>query len=176
MREDKTQLVKYAMQYGLLFGIYWLISFALTITRMQILVVISNWLTLGIPFLAYWFTIQYRKKALDNQIGVFHAWQFGMMLYFYASLIISIPEYLYFQYVISPNDFILQFLQTVQPVSKEVESMKTMLSENTITPISATIQSIFTIIFLGIILSIPVAFIAKKKKIGIFTDNSNKHA
>jgi hypothetical protein len=172
MKENKIYLTKYAMYYGALFGIYWTMNLALGVVAMQIpawaiiTAGVSNMMTIGAIFLTYWFIVRYRKKALDNKLGIFHAWQFGVMLYFYAALVSAIPQYVYLEYL-APDHLISQIYQQSAQVMKSMgtdpETLEKVVEQMPKSSISMTVQNIFNCVFLGVLISIPVAFFAKRR-------------
>lgn len=162
MEENKGLLLKCAMSYGLAMGIFWVVKYLFLIFAYSVpfLIFIYMILTLAVPFVAYAFTKRYRQDIGGN-ISFFHAWRFGIMLYFFAALIVAIEHFIFFQFI-APPDFL------ANTISQFVESMKnSYMSEEIIdavsrinfTPIHMAIQGIFNNIFYGIILSIPVAAI-----------------
>jgi hypothetical protein len=171
MKENKTQLNKYTMHYGALFGIYWTAVQAFSIagihapSLMAAGNAISNLLLAGTIFLAGRFTIQYRKKALNNQIGAFHAWQFGLKLYFYAALVNAVPQYIYLEYF-APENFITmifqQKFQLMKSMGANPELLKNAMEQVPDSAISMIIQNIFNCLFIGTLLSIPVAFFVRR--------------
>ncbi|MDR1121483.1 MAG: DUF4199 domain-containing protein [Dysgonamonadaceae bacterium] len=172
MKENKIYLTKYAMYYGALLGIYWTVNLALGVIVIQlpswaaIIAGFSNIMTIGVVFLTYWFTVQYRKKALNNSLGIFHGWQFGVMLFFYAALVSAIPQYIYLEFL-APDNLISQIYQQSAQVMKSIgtdpEVLKKAVEQMPTSPASMTIQNIFNCVFLGVLVSIPVALFAKRK-------------
>ena len=111
-------------------------------------------MTIMVPYIAYRFTKRYREQ-LGGQIGFFHAWQFGILLYFFAALIVSLAHYGFYRYI-APDDFL------TNSISEAVR----------ITPIQMAIQGIFNNLFYGIIFSIPVAaLLCRNNTSGRITDN-----
>lgn len=164
MKEDKSLLMPRAMTYGLIMGVAWSIKYLFFIFGMD-MPILSNlyWgCTLAVPFAAYLFTKQYRME-IGGTIGTYHAWQFGVLVYFFAALIVSLSHYVFYAYL-APADFITNaFKQTMslfeeadmKDVSKAMESMD-------LSPIQMTIQQIFNNVFYGMIFSLPVALLLKR--------------
>ena len=98
MEENKGLLLKCAMSYGLAMGIYWVIKYLFLIFGYSIpsLIFIYEGLSLAVPFIAYYLTKRYRQD-IGGSISFFHAWRFGIMLYFFAALIVSIEHFIFFQ-------------------------------------------------------------------------------
>lgn len=170
--EEKSSLVKWAMTYGLIFGIYWSIKYIFFILGVQspTLLVIYLLLTIAVPFIAYYFTQKYKNEGLDGEISFFHAWRFGIMLYFFAALIVSLVHFIFYQYI-APPDFISKALQQSVNVLQQTDPNNSIIGTlNTLpipSPIQMAVQGIFNNIFYGILLSIPVALIVSRKKTGI---------
>ena len=103
MEENKGLLLKCAMSYGLAMGIYWVIKYLFLIFGYSIpsLIFIYEGLSLAVPFIAYYLTKRYRQD-IGGSISFFHAWRFGIMLYFFAALIVSIEHFIFFQFIAPP--------------------------------------------------------------------------
>lgn len=160
MEENKGLLLKCAMSYGLAMGIYWVIKYLFLIFGYSIpaLIYIYEVLSIAVPFIAYYLTKRYRQD-IGGSISFFHAWRFGIMLYFFAALIVSIEHFIFFQFI-APPDFLsntmtqaIIALKNANFNSEVIEAIK----QTNFTPIHLAIQQIFNNIFYGIILSIPVA-------------------
>lgn len=160
MGENKSLLLKGAMTYGFILGIYWVIKYLFFIFGVSIptLALVYWGLTLAVPLIAYQLTKRYRND-IGGQISFFHAWRFGMMLYFFAALIVSIEHFIFFQFIAGPN-FLVSSVNQVMEILKESQ-MSTEVVDSVrqlnLSPIHMAIQGIFNNIFYGIILSIPVA-------------------
>lgn len=167
--EEKNSLLKWSMTYGLILGIYWgikYIFFILSVSRPSFNMV--YWiLTIAVPFIAYYLTKKYKDEELDGQISFFHAWRFGIMLYFFAALIVSLVHFVFYQYIASPDfiahayDQAINFLKNSQINTSVLESLSKLTVPS---PIQMAIQGIFNNIFYGIVLSIPVALIVSRHK------------
>lgn len=175
MQENKSLLLKSAMEFGFGMGCYWVLKYIFFIFSLQVPLLSSLYwgMTLLVPYLAYRFTKRYRE-IVGGQIGFFHAWQFGILLYFFAALIVSLVHYGFYRYL-APADFLtnsikeaIGLLQNSQIDSLLIQS----LQEIRITPIQMAIQGIFNNLFYGIIFSIPVAaLLCRNNSSGRITDN-----
>ena len=176
MEENKSLLMKSTMSYGLLLGIFWVVKYAffilgVSMPSMQIIYWILTPLTL---LLAYIFTNTY-KFLIGGKIGFFHAWQFGVLLYFFAALIVSLVHYVFYQYIASP-DFIASSMNQAIGLMKDLNlntQMKDAIDKmGTPTPIQMAIQGIFNNVFYGVILSIPVAaLLCRNNSTGLINNN-----
>lgn len=167
MEDNKGLLLKCAMSYGLAMGIYWVIKYLFLIFGYSIppLIFIYEGLSLAVPFIAYYLTKRYRQD-IGGSISFFHAWRFGIMLYFFAALIVSVEHFVFYQFI-APPDFISNTMDQAVKVLKDAnfdsEILETVKQTN-ITPIHMAIQQIFNNIFYGIIFSIPVAALVCRKQ------------
>jgi hypothetical protein len=161
MKENKSLLMKSTMSYGLLLGIFWAVKyvfFILGVTTPSMQVVYWTLTPLTLLF-TYLFTYIY-KLLIGGKISFFHAWQFGILLYFFAALIISLGHYVFYRYIASP-DFISSSMNQAISLMKDMDlnmQMREAIDKITVpTPIQLAIQGIFNNVFYGVILSIPVA-------------------
>ncbi|MDR2534078.1 MAG: DUF4199 domain-containing protein [Tannerellaceae bacterium] len=164
MEGKKDLLLKSAMFYGLLLGAFWIVKYMFFIigTFYPILDSVSVILAPLTVVLAYLFTKVY-KVILGGRIGFGQAWKFGVLLFFFASLLESLPQYVFYRYIATPE----YMSALVEQASALVDSMKLgaqMKSEITsqlasMTPIRLTFQGIATNVIYGILFSIPIAAI-----------------
>lgn len=175
MEENKGLLLKSAMSYGLIMGIYWVIKYLFLIFGYSVhaLRFIYDVLCFAVPFLAYYLTKRYRQD-IGGYIGFFHAWQFGILLYLFAALIVSVEHFIFYQYI-APPDFLSNMIEQALLTLKNVNANSEILdavSRTNFTPIQMAIQGIFSNIFYGILLSIPVAAcVCRKQKNGCGSEN-----
>ena len=175
MQEKKSILLTSAMSFGFGMGCYWVFKYLFFMFSLQMPLLSSLYwgMTIMVPYIAYRFTKRYREQ-LGGQISFFHAWQFGILLYFFAALIVSLAHYGFYRYI-APDDFLtnsiseaVNLLQNSQIDKQLIQSMQ----EIRITPIQMAIQGIFNNLFYGIIFSIPVAaLLCRKNASGRITDN-----
>ena len=150
------------MFYGLLLGGFWVVKYIFFIlgTLLPAVDFISIVLTPVTLLLAYLFTKVY-KIILGGKVSFSSAWSFGVLLFFFASLIEALPQYVFFSYIASPEymaglteqaTLLVEKMGLVMSMEDEVINQIANLS-----PIQLTFQGIFANVFYGIILSIPVA-------------------
>lgn len=113
-----------------------------------------------VPFIAFYMTWRYKIEA-GGQISFFHAWQFGILLYFFAALIVSLVHYVFYAYLAPPGFLANSMEQTVELLKNSHIDPKLLdnVSQVDLSPIKMAIQGIFNNVFYGVILSLPVAFI-----------------
>lgn len=164
MGEDKSFLLRGAMNYGFVMGIYWVIKYVFFILGFSHPTAnIVYWsLSCLVPYIAYKMTRRYREN-IGGKLGFFHAWQFGVLLYFFAAILVSLEHYLFYRFV-APPDLLVKTVSDMEEALKESGASQTLLDaikEIHVTPIQMAIQGIFNNVLYGIILSIPVALLAR---------------
>lgn len=164
-----------AMQLGTYIGGYWILKFilfplGLTIPFLSLLFIV---LTLGVPFIGYYYARMYRKQACENSISFVHAWIFTVSMYMFAALLVAVAHYIYFRfidngYIISTFESQLELL--AQSGIPRIDAYIDMYNEalvavRTLTPIDITIQMISFNVFCGSLLAIPTAlFVMRQEK------------
>ncbi len=178
MVENKNALVKAAMTFGLAMGAFWVVKYIFFILGASSSLMGSVYVGFStlVPFIAYRFTLRYRQIA-GGQIGFFHAWQFGVLLYTFAALIVSLMHYVYYRYLAPPDLIANAISQTLELLRQSNADPQLLDAAGDIhfTPIQMAIQGIFSNIFYGVILSIPVAAIACRGKDHLPTSTNNSN-
>ena len=164
MGEDKSFLLRGAMNYGFVMGIYWVIKYVFFILGFSHPTAnIVYWsLSCLVPYIAYKMTRRYREN-IGGKLGFFHAWQFGVLLYFFAAILVSLEHYLFYRFI-APPDLLVKTVSDMEEALKASGASQTLLDaikEIHVTPIQMAIQGIFNNVLYGIILSIPVALLAR---------------
>lgn len=156
-----------AMSYGFSLGIFWVVKyiFYMFSMRFSYLVVIYWGMSLVVPYLAYLLTKRYRED-LGGVISFSQAWRFGVLIYLFAAMLVSIMHYVFYRFV-APPDFLssaveqtIASLKQMQVDSKVISSIESM----NFSPIHMALQGILNNIFYGIILSLPVAALVCRRK------------
>ena len=156
-----------AMSYGFSLGIFWIVKyiFYMFSMRFSYLVVIYWGMSLVVPYLAYLLTKRYRED-LGGVISFSQAWRFGILIYLFAAMLVSVMHYVFYRFV-APPDFLssaveqtIASLKQMQVDSKVISSIESM----NFSPIHMALQGILNNIFYGIILSLPVAALVCRRK------------
>ena len=165
MKQDKSQLVPRAMTYGLIMGLIWSVKYLFFIFSSDT-PIFNNiyWgCTFAVPYIAYLFTKRYRAE-IGGFISFYHAWRFGVMVYFFAALIVSVSHFVFYEFL-APENFVANALQQTMQLfeNADMKELSEAVEGLNISPIHMTIQQIFNNIFYGILFSIPVALLVKRK-------------
>ena len=160
------------MLFGTYMGIYWILKFILFplgfhIPFFSLLFVI---LTLSTPVIGYYYAKMYRDKVCGGSIQFSHAVLFSIFMYMFASLLVAVAHYTYFQFI--DHGFIINSytqlwdeLMTNTPTLTENKEIikETIDSVRLLTPINITMQLLSCNVFWGSILAIPTALMVMKK-------------
>ncbi|HIX21229.1 MAG TPA: DUF4199 domain-containing protein [Candidatus Parabacteroides faecavium] len=167
MENKNSGLMSAAMSYGFSLGIFWIVKyiFYMFSMRFSYLVVIYWGMSLVVPYLAYLLTKRYRED-LGGVISFSQAWRFGVLIYLFAAMLVSVMHYVFYRFV-APPDFLssaveqtIVSLKQMQVDSKVISSIESM----NFSPIHMALQGILNNIFYGIILSLPVAALVCRRK------------
>lgn len=107
--------------------------------------------------LGYHYAKMYRNKICGDTIGFAHACLFTLFMYMFASLLVAVAHYIYFQFI--DHGFIMnQYVNLMQQVTTELPGMeneKEMLknaidSAQALSPIDITMQLLSSDVFLAV--------------------------
>ncbi len=161
-------MIKVAMNMGLLLGLYNIVKFLLTVMGVQneTLSLLANVLTLAVPLVAILLMRSYRNSpAGGDWLGISKMWSFGTMLFLFASLVSGIVEYSYLTYI--DPQFLAVQMENAKALLREMaatdnDGLLSMLSGSVDgvsipTAIEYVVQSIWTSFFMGAVLSLVLA-------------------
>lgn len=162
MGENKHLLWKSVARFGLIMGLYWIFKYIFYIggvLSQPWLILAYMLLTFLVLFLAYAFSRTY-KFLIGGKISFFHAWQFGVLVYFFAALTVSLFHYVFYRYMV-PADFMAVLIDKVTAGmdTSMYDDLLDTYREIQINPIRQTIQGIYGNIFYGVLFSLPVALL-----------------
>lgn len=89
------------MIFGTYMGAFWIVKFILFPLGMTtpFLSLLFIGLTLCVPFMGYYYAKLYRDRVCGGTIGFGQAWLFTVMMYLFASLLVSVAHYIYFHFI-----------------------------------------------------------------------------
>lgn len=172
MTENRIYLQKYAMHFGTYMGVYWILKFILfplgfRIPFFSFLFII---LTLAVPFIGYHYTKMYRDKICGGSIQFSHAVLFSIFMYMFASLLVAVAHYIYFQFI--DHGFIInsytqlwdELMANTPALIESKEIIKeTIDSVRSLNSINITMQLLSWDVFWGSILAIPTALMVMRR-------------
>lgn len=163
------QVKAFARQDGVVLALLWIVSFAATV-----LAPTSSWgslLAMATPFVVGWLLTRFRNDALSGVISFRRAFAFCCFTFFYASMIFAIAQYLYLRFF--DNGMLISALHDSMKAVDEVYrandlstgDLKTgMMLILQLSPIQLAFTFMMQNIFVGFLLSFPIALICKKTK------------
>ena len=173
--EDKPKtLQEHAMRFGTMMGIFWIIKFSFLPMgfKIPLLQLLFIFMTLFVPILGYIYIRKYRERYCNGELPFLRGWVFSLYMYFFASLLTAVAHYIYFRYI--DNGYLMgTYLEQQENLKSaltgDMETSIDQLIQNieTISSMSAlqlTMQLIFQNIFYGVILSLPTALLAMRRK------------
>jgi hypothetical protein len=171
--DNKIILHKYAMQFGMYMGIYWIAKFflfPLGFTYSFFFFLFAG-LTIGMPFMGYYYARMFRDKVYGGKIKFMSALVFIFFVYVFAALLTAMAHYTYFRYI--DNGFIfdkyVEVLESNLPVSGwegYMEQAKEVIKNiRSMTPIELTMQLFSQNVFYCSILAFITALFVKKTNV-----------
>lgn len=165
---------KYAADYGFILGGYIAVFFVLDfLFQNNALVGILQTLGLfGTPIVCYYISRQYRDKAWGGYIRFGQVWSFGIMLFFFASLLMSVLYFIYSKYI--NTDFLtIRYNESIYLIEKmkgltkyenyRKELLDAYIARGVQTPIQYVFDQLWTYISGGAILFLAISpMIARK--------------
>jgi len=155
------------MQSGMIFGIYWCVSFLLLVSNNPASRVFASPLIMATPFVGFYLAHKFKKDVRnDGDVSYFRGFHFSLLLYLYATAILAIVAYFYFRFF-DHGEFVQRNLEVLALPETKALFEKTRMEENGITmaDLQTAIKSInpitvtASIININVLLSIPLAFI-----------------
>ncbi len=173
VKNERKSLLIYAMEGGVWLGLYLVVRFFCGVASIYspLLNAVAMLLYVGTPFVLYHILMRYHKEN-GYVSGFALLWMMGIMLFFFASLICCVPEFVFYQYI-SP-DYIANATSESLKLIEEMglmqggdtlNEMRDMLEGQAIlTPMQMIMSSMWANVFFGSLLSIVVApFVTRKK-------------
>lgn len=167
MKEDKSQLVEYAMHSGIFLGLFWVLKYFLQIigNDFPVINVFTTILSFGTPVLFLYFLSNYKTRTVNTVISYWHGVQFGILLFFFASIWESIAAIVHVtwidvQYI---GTFYQKMTETMKSLNFEDSLLKSIENRPAPSPISYIVNNvILSNVFLGLLLSLILSPVANR--------------
>lgn len=166
---EKKQFSAYAAQNGAIIGLMWIVSFAFYIVGLSHPLIGNLSLLFGLLSLYCCVALIKKFKREITPINFWQSWRMSILIYMYASLLMAMAQFIYFQYIDNGLLFntyatalqqpeMTALLQNMLP-GEDVNNVvnETIDTLRSITPIDLTFKFLTNNLFLGLILSIPTA-------------------
>lgn len=171
---ERKSLLRYSMEGGVWLGLYLVVRFVCGIAGIYspIFDILALVLYVGTPFVLYHIMLRYHRE--NGYISGFSLlWMMGIMLFFFASLICCVPEYIFYQYI-NP-DYVanamqqsLKFIDELGIIKQEevLDAYRETVEKGGVpTAIQMIMSSMWSNVFFGSLLAIIVApFVSRKKR------------
>ena len=164
-----VQLKAFARQDALLLALLWAASFSCIMMLNAGL--IGNILALATPFLVGKRLVAFRTQALYGVISFRRAYAYSLYVFIYASLVFALVQYAYFQFLDNGafTELITTTMKQVAPIyeqngvsKEEIKSSMNLITM--ITPVQWAFMFMMQNLFIGAIISLPIALIGKRNR------------
>lgn len=163
------------MLFGTYMGIFWVMKFILFPLGLTIpfLLFLFAGLTLGVPFMGYYYARTYRNRVCGGSISFLHAWVFTVFMYMFASLLTAAAHYVYFQfldhgYVVNTVEAMVDTVaqSNLPGMESYIATYREALdAARSVSPIEIAMQMVSSNVTWGAILALPTAlFVMKRPK------------
>lgn len=165
--EEVVQLRAFARQDGALMALVWIASFLFTVYVPQN--GIGSLLAITIPFVLGWRLCAFRNYALDGIISFRRAYLYCVYTFFYASLIFAVAQFVFFKFF-DHGTFAMMLNDTIQTITPAYRQAGVSVAElkeaaemvQNISPVQWAFTFMMQNIFVGFVLSLPVAALCRK--------------
>lgn len=158
MEKNNTQkgIVQFAMEAGAYMGLYFVVKFIFAVLSLNypFCNVVSTIMLLFVPLVVFFMM---RRFSNQNEEGIYFSqlWMMGILLFFFASLISGLAQYIYYVYI-NPEYIKSQLSAAVTLL----EAVKTGLEQGNIpSPMAVVIQQMWVNVFFGSLLSAVMAWL-----------------
>lgn len=179
--EEYKQLTAFSRIDGVYVGMLWTFSFAFSMVGLTsgTMGIIGTLLAMFSPAYAYMRLRKFRDYARNGEISFGRAMLYYVFIFFYASIIFALAQVVYFQFI--DSGYMLRAYEAIVS-TPEARKMLTLYGLNhkelmdsvremaTTSPIVMALNVMSFNITIGIALSIPMAFIARKN--GYISNNT----
>lgn len=164
----QPNIMKSAMQNGLIMGLIFSINFLLSTSKVTSLILLTYIIAMLIIVLLYKFSVRFRDVDSGGSITYGRAFTYIILLFFYAALISTVVKYFYFQfinkeYLSSTFQETMKMMETLKFPMKSIEIDQT---ESMFKPLNFSLLYIWSNVLMGtFVASIMAAFVKKEKSI-----------
>ena len=168
---QQSKVYNAAMWHGLILAIYLVIRFFFMVSSADstILNLLFIFITLGVPFVAYYLGKDFKKKT-DEELTYRNFYSHGFFMFFFASLILAAVEYVYYgfintEFITEQYNTLLQNIEILKQTMPDATQLEEIVNESPIpTASQMAMQNVWMYSFAGIIISLINAYILNKKR------------
>ena len=167
---QQSKVYNAAMWHGLILAIYLVIRFFFMVSSANstILNLLFIFITIGVPFVAYYLGKDFKKKT-DEELTYRNFYSHGFFMFFFASLILAAVEYVYYgfintEFITEQYNTLLQNIEILKQTMPDASQIEEIVNESPIpTASQMAMQNVWMYSFAGIIISLINAYILNKK-------------
>lgn len=171
MEIQQSKVYNAAMWHGLILAIYLVIRFFFMVSSADstILNLLFIFITLGVPFVAYYLGKDFKKKT-DEELTYRNFYTHGFFMFFFASLILAAVEYVYYgfintEFITEQYNTLLQNIEIIKQTMPDASQIEEIVNASPIpTASQMAMQNVWMYSFVGIIISLINAYILNKKR------------
>ena len=171
MEIQQSKVYNAAMWHGLILAIYLVIRFFFMVSSANstILNLLFIFITIGVPFVAYYLGKDFKKKS-NEELTYRNFYSHGFFMFFFASLILAAVEYVYYgfintEFITEQYNTLLQNIEILKQTMPEASQIEEIVNESPIpTASQMAMQNVWMYSFAGIIISLINAYILNKKR------------
>jgi len=167
IKEKGTSLIKYAMHYGAILGVFWMVKYLFLIGSGfsdHIFIYIFYLLNVGTFLLIYIFTFKYKSLDPEHPKGVLSCILFVTLVCFFASFFEAVIIYAHYKFI-DPSFFasmiapVMNMIENLPNPPDQKEILENIFSSQPIYIVSEFIKNTL----LGLMLGLLMAFLVNTK-------------
>lgn len=172
MQENKSQVIPYAMRYGLVLGAFWVVKYLCVIgaDKMPFLGLLSTVLSIFTPLLLLLFLVKYRQEALEGVMGYGQGVRFSILLFLFASFLEMVMIVAHTMFI-DPN-FIARMFASTQEMLKAMQFPLNEVEGMLPSPFQYAFASMMVNVLIGAALSLVLVPVSQNIHIQRFTKNN----
>ena len=171
---EYVQLKAFARIDGARLAALWVVSFACYVIGISnpLYGVVAMALMIATPFFVSLRVMKFRDKGLGGVISFGRAWGYSLYMFFYASILLALAQYVYFAYI--DHGYMLHSFSEALSSSEAQQMVKQygaqqMVQESLeqlgqMRPIDYALNILTMNIMIGAVLGLPIAALIKKLK------------
>ena len=171
MEIQQSKVYNAAMWHGLILAIDLVIRFFFMVSSANstILNLLFIFITIGVPFVAYYLGKDFKKKT-NEELTYRNFYSHGFFMFFFASLILAAVEYVYYgfintEFITEQYNTLLQNIEILKQTMPDASQIEEIVNESPIpTASQMAMQNVWMYSFAGIIISLINAYILNKKR------------
>lgn len=169
IEQEKVPMLKYAMHYGAILGLFWIVKYLFIIIggfAGDVFIYLSSLLSVGTFLLVYVFYFKYRNSDPDKPKGIIKCILFVAAMAFFASIFEGAIMYMHYA-VIHPEFFDLQVADKVMKATDQMneiwnpanteesrQMMYALVHNKLIYIVSQMISNVITLTFIGFLIAL----------------------